>query len=177
MMFRDSQEGVFPKAPISEALVQEGRMKDQSIKLSRQEKINEGKFRVHTNLTIGDTVLMRNHRRTSKFDPTFIPEPFEVIDIGQGGRNITLSRRSDGAVFRRHPDDVKLSNGEFIDETNESNTRERFEIDEWHKRVNDANPQDDGDERGYFRSSEEEPRRSTRVAQKNPRYFNEDYEA
>ena len=113
MMFRDGQEGVFPKMPVSEALVVEERMKDQLTKLSRQEAVNEGKFRVHTNVTIGDTVLMRNHRRTSKFDPTFIPEPFEVIEIGQKGRNITLSRRSDSAIYRRHPDDVKLFNGEF----------------------------------------------------------------
>ena len=82
MMFRDGQEGVFPKVPVSEALVVEGRIKDQLTKVSRQEAINEEKFRVHTKVTIGDTVLMRNYRRTSKFDPTFIPEAFEVIEIG-----------------------------------------------------------------------------------------------
>ena len=57
------------------------------------------------NTSAGDTVLLRNQKRTKKFDPKFDPRPCQVKAISK--RGLSLIRQSDNAVFIRHKDDVK----------------------------------------------------------------------
>ena len=47
--------------------------------------------------------MLRNYKRTSKFQPLFLPDPFTVTSVD--GAKITAER--DGKVLKRHLDDVK----------------------------------------------------------------------
>ena len=78
MLFRDGQKGIFPRKSITEIEVQDARSRDTEEKLKRKEKVNSSKARKESHVTIGDQVMLRNYKRTSKFDPIFIPS-FEVV--------------------------------------------------------------------------------------------------
>ena len=131
MMFRDGQEGTFPRISISSEQVQEARERDKTQKTMREREINEHKFRVKENIKSGDNVLMRNPYKKRKFDPTFLPETFTVVQIESDGTTLLLERRSDGAMFRRHPDDVKIFKKEILDEKKSSTTSEKEQMERW----------------------------------------------
>ncbi len=111
MFFRDPPQTVFPRRNISEQHIHNARLRDASIKNTRQEKINLGKYRQHANFHVGDTVLIRNFNKTSKYHPYFQYSPLLVTDVHNNGRCLTLQRLADGKVYQRHPDDVKLYKG------------------------------------------------------------------
>ena len=73
------------------------------MKKARKEKINSSKYKKHEKTRKGDRVLLRNYKRTSKFQPLFLPDPFTVTSVD--GAKITAER--DGKVLKRHLDDVK----------------------------------------------------------------------
>ncbi len=108
MFFRDPPQTVFPRRKIREEDVHNARLHDANIKQHRQEAINEGKYRKSSQFEVGDTVLIRNYNRTSKYHPYFQYSPLQVMEVQNNGRCLVLQRISDGAVYRRHPDDVKL---------------------------------------------------------------------
>ena len=112
-LFRDGQESVFPRMTVSDEHVKESIQKDIDKKQMREDVINSSKFRQPSNISVGDTVMMRNHRKQSKFETTFLPESFKVVDVTQDGRSLVIERISNGSVFRRHPDDVKIFDGNF----------------------------------------------------------------
>ena len=74
MLFRDGMNGVFPRSCITEIEVKDARKKDSSMKRDRQDRLNESKYCSKDRFLKGETVLLRNYRRTSKFDPFFSPE-------------------------------------------------------------------------------------------------------
>ena len=78
-------------------------MKDKELKIARKEKLNSSKYKKHGKTRKGDSVLLRNYKRTSKFQPFFMPDPFTVTSVD--GAKITAER--DGKVLKRHLDDVK----------------------------------------------------------------------
>ena len=147
-------------------------------KEDREDKVNNSKFRQQSLVSVGDTVLMRNHNKRSKFQPTFLPEPFKVINVSQSGRILVIERSSNGKVFRRHPDDIKIFNGEFTKKDDHQRT-EKDEIQTWH----DSISQFQGEKEECTENETEEvthspalPRRSERVQRRNERYYNEDFE-
>ena len=105
---------MFPRRNILEHQVQEARQRDSVTKHARKEKINSSKYRQKSLFEIGDTVLIRNYNKTSKYDPYFQYSPLTVTDIQNDGRCLTLQRNSDGRLLQRHPDDVKMYRGPQI---------------------------------------------------------------
>ena len=107
MLFRDSLSSKFPRKSVSEDLIQTARESDSSQKLENQDKVNNSKYKKYYDVSVGDQILIRNYKKTSKYQPVFLPEPFVVTTIGDEGRKLELERISDGRCFYRHPDDVK----------------------------------------------------------------------
>ena len=163
MMFRDGQEGTFPRISISSEQVQEARERDKTQKAVREKEINEHKFRVKENIKSGDKVLMRNPYKKRKFDPTFLPETFTVVQIESDGTTLLLERRSDGAMFRRHPDDVKIFKEEIIDEKKSSTTSEKEQLEKWQNEWLQREPEDEEEESStsFFHQEEAERRQLT----------------
>ena len=179
MMFRDGQEGVFPRVSVTDQEVVNARERDRETKEIREEQINRKKFRRPEVIVVGDIVLMRNHRKQRKFEPTFLPEAFKVLNVSGGGRFLVIERSSDGTVFRRHPDDVKKFEGRFPDNPNNQFSEEE-EIREWHNRcaqyaaeVEEYDDDDNGVIDEEVRNSQ--PRRTVRTRHRNSRYFNDDF--
>ena len=114
MLFRDPPQTVFPRRDILEHHIQEARQRDSATKHARKEKINSSKYRQKSSFGVGDTVLIRNYNKTSKYDPYFQYSPLTVTDIQNDGRCLTLQRHSDGRLLQRHPDDVKMYHGSLI---------------------------------------------------------------
>ena len=79
-------------------------LKDKESKKTREERINSSKYKRHSNIKKGDRVLVRNYKRTSKFQPIFIPDPYTVTSVD--GVKITVER--EGKSLKRHPDDMKI---------------------------------------------------------------------
>ena len=54
---------------------------------------------------VGEMVIARNYRR-SKFDPLFGPDLHKVVK--QQGAGVIIVRLSDGKLFNRHRDNLKV---------------------------------------------------------------------
>lgn len=195
MMFRDGQEGAFPRVTVSEETANNARDRDRELKDTRGKEVNSSKFRKEANITVGDSVLMRNHRKRVKFDPDFIPERFKVIDVANNGRIITILKEADGSRFIRHPDDIKIFEGSFPNSVNEPPTQ-GGDIQDFHRRLLETNPHDaDEDQEGDERyppievaipcevpqnllelPNNTETRRSNRIRRQNVKYYNENFE-
>ena len=181
MMFQDSQESAFPRVPVSDEKVGAGRKKDIKLKQDHEDEVNSSKFRKSAEISVGDTVMMRNHRKQSKFQPTFIPDAFKVLDVLGNGRIVIIERISDGAFFGRHPDDIKLFEGN-LPEGDTCKSAEKDEVLECHKRCvqfNDEHYDDDEVEALIFNNNAENvvhPRRSNRLQQRNRKYYNSDFQ-
>jgi len=179
MLFRDNYKTIFPRTVLSNEKVLQARNQDIARKEERDSIINNSKFRKCEEISVGDVVMMRNHRRTAKFDPYFIPEPFDVGDKQADGRNLIVVRRSDGSLFRRHPDDVKKATGLFPKQTDEHTvTKEAAEIEEWHQGQRNEHCDDNNDDNIIFKNAGVPTtlRRSQRTVQRNPKYFNDNFE-
>ena len=134
---------------------------------------------------MGDTVVMRDSERKSKFDPIFPLEPYKVVAIQ--GTTITVCRDRDGKIFRRHPDDLKSAGSVTSTMKSNATMTEREQLLMFHQRFNEVQLEDDGDSSQLFTGATAdvttEPevrlpdpilRRSSRERRANPRYYNMD---
>ena len=110
MLFRDSISNTFPRKSVADDVIHAARANDATQKLEYQEKANSSKYKKPADVSVGDYILVRNFQKSSKFQPTFLPEPFVVTSIKDHGRKLEVERLSDGRNFYRHPDDVKITN-------------------------------------------------------------------
>ena len=113
MIFRDAVNTSFPRQPVSDDAIKLARERDVLQKQQYESKVNESKFKRNADLRVGDAVIIRNYRKQRKFEPTFLPEKFTVISISDFGRCLHLKRYNDGALFYRHPDDVKQVSSDY----------------------------------------------------------------
>ena len=60
------------------------------MKRDRQDRLNASKYCSNDIFLKGETVLLRNYRRTSKSDPFFSQEKCEIMHVSNGGRVITV---------------------------------------------------------------------------------------
>ena len=107
-------QSVFPRKDITEQTIKTAQKRDELLKQGRTDKVNSTKYRKLSTFEIGDRVLIRNFTKTSKYDPYFLCDPLEIIDIANGGCRLTLKRISNGKLYQRHPDDVKLFYNPYI---------------------------------------------------------------
>ena len=96
--------------------VSKARQRDLETKQKHQQNVNDGKYRIESQFNPGEHVLIRNYQKQRKFDPTFLPDDYQVVQVSNDGRCITVERLADGVQFKRHPDDLKRF-PKILDET------------------------------------------------------------
>ena len=106
MLYRDGLTSVFPRKSINDRDIATARERDSQLKLHRESHVNSSKYKKSGNVSVGDSVLVRNYNKTSKFDTVFSPDPFVVIGVADEGRKL-LIEKYDGTTLTRHPDDLK----------------------------------------------------------------------
>ena len=136
-------------------------------------------------ITIGDTVLIRNFNKKRKFDPEFTKDMYNVIDKSKDNTVITIRRESDGRVFMRHPNDIKVVHKPYHMKAERTLT-EYEQIQLFHKQFDSLQENDDCDmqqvfSKGTDRNVSESPstatelRRSERIRKPNSQYYNSDF--
>ena len=176
MFFRDGEQSIFPRHSVTDQDVAAARERDLLLKKTHQTTVNSGKYRIPSHFSVGDQVLVRNYQKVRKFDPTFLPEQFVVIDVTNNGQCILIEGMSNGTTLKRHPDDLKLFEGPIISPHLEEKQSERDVLHEHMSRLSQAVGDDDAYEMEtpkllYDMGN----RRSQRFGRANPRYYNEDY--
>ena len=185
MLFRDGYKSSFPRKAVSEDDIQKARKRDKEAKIQRDATINASKYHHDSNICIGDSVLIRNHERKSKFDPLFPLVLYEVIQ--KEGKTVTVRRGKDGKIFKRHPNDVKVTSWRPKEQhTLVKELDEREQLMKFHQIFESI--RDDDNENGLSLFERENtvgstnaindadacsPRRSSRIRRPNPRYYNE----
>ena len=176
----------FSPERIHDPIVEDARLRDDTIKQTRQHRINSSKYRKSSQFHEGDIVLIRNFNKSSKYDPYFQYDPLAVTQIDNNGRCLTLMLMSDGKMYKRHPDDVKLYYGSFPPQR--LTNSHRNDISEEARTISDLQNQllthvhnddeQDGDNHilmdTYNAPQPPIAQRSARQRFPNPRYFNED---
>ena len=127
---------------------------------------------------------MRNTKKHSKFDTTFIPETCTIIHVLDDQRLIVVERAKDGKTFNRHPDDIKVFTGASTTVEHNVQTSEEDEVKEWHRLLESVVQENDSGDKSEPECTptiENEqynnvPHRSTRQRNQNKRYFNADFE-
>ena len=72
MLFREGSKSAFPRRSVPAEQVEEARGKDKAMKQDRQDQVNASKYKIPSEFQIGDDVMLRNYRKSSKFDPVFL---------------------------------------------------------------------------------------------------------
>jgi hypothetical protein len=188
MMFRDGIRSQFPRKALTENEIAIARKKDLEQKERKQEEVNSSKYRKQADMLVGETVLIRNPSKTSKFQPTFTPDLYEVLQADNQAKKLMLRKWGCGSILIRHPDDVKR----FTEES-DLPARRKEAAPDIRKEIEDEvimrNQEDDDAHSNLFpgtmdnspnvaaeMNDEQEPRRSSRRPVPNRRYFNEDFE-
>ena len=173
MLFSDGQRSVFPRTSITQEAVDQARLKDEACKLKREEGVNVSKYRQAANFEVGESVLLKNFKKTSKFDPNYIPEKYTICSTD--GRTVVVERDSDGSTLRRHPDHLKRYEFKTSTETPQPQTEEDI-LRKFHEQFetvyNDSPDSNDSIELTNGRQAHQQPHRMRRH---NPRYFNEEF--
>ena len=79
MIFRDEYRSNLPHKSISEEIVVSGRDTDNCIKTRRKLDYNSLQNVRPCNFEIGDNVLVRNYKKSTKYDPFYFPKEFQVV--------------------------------------------------------------------------------------------------
>ena len=185
-MFRDGIRSEFPRKAYTEDEITTAGQKDLEQKERKQEEVNSSKYRKQADLLVGETVLIRNSSKTSKFQPTFTPDLYEILQADNQAKKLMLRKWGSGSVLIRHPDDVKRFSEEVdlpaTKETAGDVTKEvEDEIAMRNQKDNDAYNNllsDTITSRSNVPADtnhEQEPRRSSRRPIPNRRYFNDDF--
>ncbi|CAB4041352.1 Hypothetical predicted protein [Paramuricea clavata] len=108
MLFRDGQRLEFPRRCATEEKARKAKETDRNRKVHRENDVNISKYRKKTDFNVGEKVLIGNYRRSAKFDPIFLNQPFKIIDINEVGNKIIVEQEETGLTLCRHPsDDIK----------------------------------------------------------------------
>ena len=89
MLFRDGYHSNLPRTYANENTIQLSRKADKEAKNLRSTKYNESRRTKTICFKIGDRVLIRNYKKTRKFQPTFLFEKFKVTKVKNGGNKIS----------------------------------------------------------------------------------------
>ena len=135
MLFRDGLRTSFPRKNVDPEAVTAARTHDETTKKAREIQINSSKYRRPLKIDIGDSVVLRDFQKSSKFKPIFSPEPCSVLEYSNHN-TVTVERKSDGKVLTRHTDDVKKFFGSLETTMEEQNALEHSEAEilrAWHE--------------------------------------------
>lgn len=79
MIFKDALKATFPSTSNSEKEIEKAILKYKRLKKSNMKEINSSKYRKKIFFKIGDKVVIRNNKRSSKFYKLYCLEPNEII--------------------------------------------------------------------------------------------------
>ncbi|XP_028391894.1 uncharacterized protein LOC114516566 [Dendronephthya gigantea] len=107
MLFRDGQRLDFPRRTATEDEVKRGREIDLRKKIENKIKVNGSKYTKTSHFKVGDKVLVRNYKKSQKFDTLFLRMPFKIIDMNDEENEIIVYQEDTDLTLCRHPDDIK----------------------------------------------------------------------
>ena len=170
MLFRDGYRNNFPYQQTSHNRIIVARQTDRNMKKERKFTYNSSRHTVDMNYEIGDQVLRRNYKKKSKFDPYYLPEKFVIMEVLAKGYILLVKSLNTGKCLMRHPNDVKLCEGDIADHSivpgnpdNKNDWKKAFEF----ISSNDQVHYDDS-KQNYF-TANPTLRRSGRIRKPNPR--------
>ena len=106
-LFRDGTRMLFPRKQSSEQEIAEAKACDVKFKEKKQQEVNASKCRKVSAMEIGDLVYVQNYKKSSKFDPLYLPTPYEIAGIDKIAKKLNLKKQGGDEVLIRHPDHVK----------------------------------------------------------------------
>ena len=105
-MFRSGYRRDFPHRALSESEITEAIKQDEKQRKHREQTVNKSTHQRRSNCKVEDQVYAQNMTK-KKFDPTFGPSHYEVIEVN--GNGLVLQRLSDKQIISRLRDDVKFA--------------------------------------------------------------------
>jgi transposase InsO family protein len=184
MIFRDGYRSNFPRKCLSEEQISRARQLDTDSKDARKDDYNSSAHTKPANFKIGDQVLVRNFYKRSKFEPYFLPERFLVVDTLAQGKILLVQSSRTGRHLKRHPNDLKLYEGEFCNEATLSGASEAELLEAWRQAFESLDGEHDYDDNSQVVAApvadaapevaEAPLRRSERERVPNSRYYNND---
>ena len=191
MIFRDGYRSDLPRRSLSADRIVQAQQLDASLKEERKAAYNSSIHTKAANFKVNDQVLVRNFYKKSKFEPYFLPERFIVTDTLANGKIILVQSSRTGRYLKRHPNDLKLYDGEFSSDAGRESVSEAalLVLEAWREAFEhlavvgdtdeDNTPVDGAPGANDLAPVPQAPgiplRRSTRQAVPNRRYFNEQY--
>ena len=130
MIFRDGVRTNLPRKSLDPEEVETAREKDKKSKETRKDKFNGLRHTKASKFQVGTDVMIRNYKKTSKFDPDFLPG-YIVTDVAAGGRIIEITAICSGKVFKRHPNDIKIFKGTFPNFNSNNTPNEADTVEAW----------------------------------------------
>ena len=115
MLFRDGMKSKFPRTRVSSQKIEAAVLTDLQAKNTNRNQVNSSKYRKRSTIQPGDTVLVRNVKRVSKFDPCFLRDHFVVIHVDKTSKSVIV--KSQHQTFIRHLDDIKKCPDQREDDT------------------------------------------------------------
>ena len=116
MVFRDGYRNKLPQQQIPDNKIREARQTDSDIKKEHKFTYNLSRHTVDINYKIGDQVFLRNYKKEPKFDPHYLPEKFVMMEVLAKGFGLLVKSLNTDRYFIRHPNNVKVSEGDIADE-------------------------------------------------------------
>ena len=105
MFFRDGMRTNFPTKPVSNEQIMDAKEKDVVAKQKNEDKVNSSKYRKSSSFSLGDKVLVRDYKRTRKFEPLFTKSSYVVTSFNHETQVATVAKGR--KTLRRHADDIK----------------------------------------------------------------------
>ena len=109
MLFRDGYRSHLSHKFITEENELSARNADNGIKTQQKLDYNSLENVRPCNFEIKDNMLVRNYKKSTKYDPFYLPKEFQVIDI-LAKTNVLLAEDPDnGVYFKRYVNDLNVS--------------------------------------------------------------------
>ena len=116
MVFRDGYRNKLPQQQIPDNKIREARQTDSDIKKEHKFTYNLSRHTVDIKYKIGDQVFLRNYKKEPKFDPHYLPEKFVMMEVLAKGFGLLVKSLNTDRYFIRHPNNVKVFEGDIADE-------------------------------------------------------------
>ena len=194
MLFRDGVRSNLPRQTLSNDEVLTARKTDKDSKETRKADYNASRHVKPANFQAGEQVLVRNYTKKSKYEPTFLPERYVVVDVMANGKIVLVQSSRTGRFLKRHPNDIKLFEGDIPEPSFNKSRSEEEILQAWREAfaaLDFDTAGDDGSEdainpglpeperhmnRGGEAVLPQAVRRSGRERNANPRYFNDNFQ-
>ena len=106
MLFRNWYRFNLPHTSVSQEVIFSARDTDNCIKTQRKLEYNYLQNIRALNFEIGDDVLVRNYKKSTKYDPFYLSKKFQVAGILAKGHILLVRGTNSSVYFKRYPNDL-----------------------------------------------------------------------